>query len=89
MSGPPARVARWDQRPAYVDAPRRQRQGSELRGVGAEFVERHRDGDRGTRRHLDVWLHMGSGIDSPTIKENEFMKPTIASDTYSDRTLRF
>ena len=40
--------------PFDVDAALRDRQGAKLRGVGAKLVERHRDGDDGTRCHPDI-----------------------------------
>ena len=44
-------------RPGDVHAAGRHRQRAEFRGVGAEFVQRHRDGDHGARCHPDI----GSG----------------------------
>jgi hypothetical protein len=41
-------------RPGDVDAAGRYRQGAELGGVGAKFVERHRNGYHGSRCHPNV-----------------------------------
>src|ERR1700730_7901956 len=40
--------------PGDVDASLWHRQGAELRGVRADLVERHRDGNDGARRHLNI-----------------------------------